>query len=47
MITLADWLPPTVVGIAFTLVGCLKLYGLRHGMVGGRGQPLVWKLCGT
>ena len=47
MITFADWLPPMIVGTVFTLVGCLKLYGLYHGIVGGPGQPLACRLYGT
>jgi len=50
MIALADWsdwLPLTIVGAAFTLIGCFKLYGVRHGMVGGPGQPWVRQLCGS
>jgi hypothetical protein len=47
MISLAEWLPPAVVGGTFTLLGCLKLYGLSRGVVGGAGKPLVTRLCGT
>jgi hypothetical protein len=43
----ADWLPPLLVGVCFTVFGCVKLYGLRRGMVGGRDKPLVEKACGT
>ncbi len=47
MIFLADWLPPACVGLLFTLVGVLKLYGLSRGVVGGRDRPFVTRLCGT
>lgn len=43
----ADWFPPTLVGVLFTVFGCLKLYGLRRGMVGGRDKPFIEKACGT
>jgi hypothetical protein len=47
MTSLADWLPPAVVGVTFTLLGCLKLYGLSRGVVGGADKPFVTRLCGT
>ena len=47
MVTFADWLPPAIVGVTFTVIGCLKLYGVYHGIEGGPGQPLVRQLCGT
>jgi hypothetical protein len=47
MLPLADWLPPAVVGVTFTLLGSLKLYGLSRGVVGGADKPFVTKLCGT
>jgi hypothetical protein len=47
MISLAAWLPPAMVGVMFTLLGCLKLYGLCTGVVGGSDKPLVTRLCGT
>jgi hypothetical protein len=36
-----------MVGATFTLVGCLKLYGLLTGIVGGEGKPTLTRLCGT
>jgi hypothetical protein len=47
MISFIDWLPPTVVGTTFTLLGSLKLYGLTRGIVGGADKPFATKLCGT
>ena len=47
MISIADWLPPAVVGVTFTLLGSLKLYGLARGIVGGADKPFITKLCGT
>jgi hypothetical protein len=47
MTSLTDWLPPAVVGLTFTLLGALKLYGLSRGVVGGAGKPFVTRLCGT
>jgi len=44
---LARWLPPLTVGVIFTLLGCLKLYGLGRGIVGGAAKPFVVRLCGT
>jgi hypothetical protein len=47
MLSLADWLPPAVVGATFTLIGSLKLYGLARGIVGGADKTFARKLCGT
>lgn len=47
MISFTDWLPPAVVGVTFTLIGALKLYGLSRGVVGGAEKPFVTQLCGT
>jgi hypothetical protein len=43
----AQWFPPALVGVLFTLVGSLKLYGLATGVVGGAEKPLATRLCGT
>jgi hypothetical protein len=43
---LAEW-PILLVGFTFTLIGALKWYGLRRGMVGGVGKRPVERLCGT
>ena len=47
MITFVDWLPPAAVGVTFTLLGSLKLWGLSRGIVGGADKPVVQRLCGT
>jgi hypothetical protein len=47
MITLADWLPPATVGLSFTILGSLKLWGLKRGIVGGADKPFTQRLCGT
>ena len=47
MTQIVDWLIPAVIGVTFTLLGCLKLYGLRMGIVGGRDKSLPVRLCGT
>ena len=45
--TIENWLPPLLVGLSFTLMGSLKLYGTLRGIVGGHEKPLVTRLCGT
>lgn len=45
--SLADWLPALIVGATFTLVGCLKIYGLWAGVVGGAEKPFANQLCGS
>jgi hypothetical protein len=47
MTSVADWLPPAVVGGIFTFIASLKLYGLARGVVGGADKPFLTKLCGT
>jgi hypothetical protein len=47
MISFTDWFPLALVGSTFTLLGLIKLYGLRRGIVGGRDKPALQKLCGT
>lgn len=47
MITFADWFPLAMGGLVFTLLGSVKLWGLRRGIVGGAGKPVVQRLCGT
>ena len=42
-----DWFVPALVGGVFTLLGCLKFYGVLRGIEGGRDKPLSQKLCGT
>jgi hypothetical protein len=47
MLTFADWFVPAVIGVTFTLLGCLKLYGLCKGIEGGKDKPVAQQLCGT
>jgi hypothetical protein len=42
-----NWLVPASVGLPFTLVGALKLYGLWKGIEGGAGKPFATRLCGS
>lgn len=45
--SIAEWLPPALVGLVFTLLGALKLFGVYRGIVGGHDKPFVVQLCGT
>ncbi len=47
MIHFADWFPLAAVGVTFTLLGGIKLWGLKRGIVGGAGKPVAERLCGT
>ena len=47
MLDFTDWFPLATVGLMFTLLGGLKLWGLRRGIVGGADKPMVQRLCGT
>ena len=47
MLTFSDWFPQATVGLTFTIVGSLKLWGLNRGIVGGAGKPVVQRICGT
>ncbi len=47
MISLVDWFVPLLIGVMFTLLGSLKLYGLGKRIVGGADKPFVIKLCGS
>jgi hypothetical protein len=47
MIGISDWFPLATVGLTFTLLGGLKLWGLKRGIVGGANKPFVQRLCGT
>jgi hypothetical protein len=47
MSTIADWLPQAMVGLTFTTLGCIKLWGLKRGIAGGSDRPFVKRLCGT
>lgn len=46
MISLHEWLPPAVVGITFTTMGCLKVFGWTKGIVGGGGKSVACRLYG-
>jgi hypothetical protein len=46
MNSLADWLPPLAVGLTFTTLGLLKVYGFRKGIIGGGGKPASCRLLG-
>ena len=47
MIAFADWFPLAMVGLTFTLLGSIKLWGLKRGIVGGADKPISQRLCGT
>ena len=47
MISFTDWLPLATVCLMFTILGSLKLWGLRRGIVGGADKPFTQRLCGT
>jgi hypothetical protein len=47
VISFTDWFIPALIGVQFTLLGSLKLYGLSRGIVGGADKPFGTKLCGT
>jgi len=42
-----DCLIPAFIGLQFTVIGLLKLYGLWKGVVGGADKPFMTRLCGT
>ena len=47
MLDLSDWFPLATVGLMFTILGSLMLWGLRRGIVGGAEKPFTQRLCGT
>jgi hypothetical protein len=47
MTSFIDCFVPAFVGLMFTLIGSLKLYGVSRGVVGGADKPFVTQLCGT
>jgi hypothetical protein len=47
MVDFADWFPLATVGLTFTMLGSIKLWGLKRGIVGGADKPVVQRLCGT
>jgi hypothetical protein len=46
MLDLSDWFLLATVRLIFTLLGGLKLWGLKRGIVGGADKPVVQRLCG-
>jgi hypothetical protein len=42
-----DWFPFAIVGVTFTILGSLKLYGVLCGIEGGRDKPTFQYVCGT
>ena len=46
MIPLPDWLPQALVGLTFTALGIMKIYGWRKGVIGGGGKPVMCRLQG-
>jgi hypothetical protein len=46
MTAISDWLPPAAVGVTFTALGLLKVYGFKKGIVGGGGKPATCRLLG-
>ena len=47
MLPFSDWFPLATVGLTFTLLASLKLWGLNRGIDGGAGKPVVQRICGT
>jgi hypothetical protein len=47
MIIFLDWFLLATVGLMFTILGSLKVWGLTRGIVGGAGKPFAQRLCGT
>jgi hypothetical protein len=47
MIPFADWFPLLCIGITFTTIGLLKVYGFKHNIVGGGGKPWSTRLRGS
>jgi hypothetical protein len=47
MIAFFDWFPLAMVGLTFTLLGGIKLWGLKQGILGGADKPFTQRLCGT
>jgi hypothetical protein len=47
MIELYDWLPLAAVGVTFSTVGLLKVYGFSKGIVGGGDRPASCRLLGS
>jgi len=43
----AAWLPCAFVGVAFTSLASVKVYGFSRGIVGGGCKPLSQRVCGS
>jgi hypothetical protein len=44
---LATWFPAALVGVTFTSLGLIKVYGFSRGIVGGGCKPVSERLCGS
>jgi hypothetical protein len=42
MIEFSDWFPLATVGLMFTILGSLKLWGLSQGIVGGADKQVMF-----
>jgi hypothetical protein len=47
LVALSEVWIPLLIGITFTVLACLKLYGLQRGITGGARKPAMQRLCGT
>ena len=47
MVDFTDRFPLATVGLMFTLLGGIKLWGLKQGIVGGADKPFTQRLYGT
>jgi hypothetical protein len=47
MLPFPVWFPLAVVGLTFTVFGCLKVYGAVRGIEGGHDKPIAQQLCGA
>ena len=47
MHALIESLPLIAVGVPFTAIGVLKIYGRWKGIVGGGGRPMSYRLMGS
>jgi hypothetical protein len=43
----SDMWVPLLIGLTFTVLACLKLNGLRRGIMVGARKPAIQRLCGT
>jgi hypothetical protein len=46
-LSISDWLPAVTVGISFTALGLLKVYGLTRGIIGGGEKRASERICGS